>query len=603
LPELKNSCGSLDSRGQSKVWVTFVLPSEQTARLQPGEIRVQLWYDGQASAAGEFTGVAESREVRLIVEAAPTTPMAKQTWRRARAFSAYHLATEEWEAAISDAQAMTKTLPKAYAGSNRKMNRREVLKLGALGLIPSFLGGLLPGRRSGLAEQEENISGPAPSGISLVIKNGTAFVGGKWQTLDMGITDQGRLRLSQVPLLGPRMIDASRKIISPGFIDVLGENSSFPEKTYSIFEKYKLTDGVTTALLMHGGAGEIRKYYTEFGKRPHRTNYGVSTKVMQIRYRYRSLGERCLQVERCLEEGALGVSHSLEYQPETSWEELVEYAKLAKKYDRPLFLHLRHSSRDKELQGVEEAIDLARVTGVRTHIDHLHSTGGTYHMAEALRLIRDAIKTGLEITTCVYPYTYWATYLHSERFAPGWQERYHLTYRDLEIVGKGERLTEESFKIYRKQPGILVAVPPQTMPFETTIDLALAEDFCLISSDGGIQSEPRANNHPRGAGCFATAIRHGLSIGMPLEKILEKFTLLPRRMLRPALDSRGILAEGAVADLTIFDSDQIDGAATNKNPNQFSKGIDAVIVNGALAYHGGELLAEKGQPIAMKSYV
>lgn len=222
-------------------------------------------------------------------------------------------------------------------------------------------------------------------------------------------------------------------------------------------------------------------------------------------------------------------------------------------------------------------------------------------MAEALRMIREANTAGFEITTCVYPYTYWASYLHSERFAPGWQERYQLTYSDLEIVGKGERLTEESFNIYRRKPGILVAVPPHTMPFQTTIDLALAEDFCLISSDGGIQSEPKSNSHPRGAGCFATAIRHGVTIGMPLEKILEKMTVLPRRICRPALDSRGLLEEGAAADLTIFDLDQVDGAATNENPNQFSKGIETVIINGALAYHRGELLSAKGQPIAMKS--
>ena len=48
-------------------------------------------------------------------------------------------------------------------------------------------------------------------------------------------------------------------------------------------------------------------------------------------------------IEKNLDEGALGVSHSLEYQP-APYAELLEYAKLATKYDRPLFLHLRYSS-------------------------------------------------------------------------------------------------------------------------------------------------------------------------------------------------------------------------------------------------------------------
>ncbi len=479
------------------------------------------------------------------------------------------------------------------------MNRREVLKLGALGLVPSFLRRPFEGNAWAGADQQPPPAGTDPTDIPLIIKNGTAYVAGKWQRLDIGVTSDGRLRLSLEPLPGQQTIDATGKVVSPGFIDILADNSSFPEKTYQTFEKYKVTDGVTTALLMHGGADDVEKYYARFGPRPHRINYGVSTKVMNIRMRFKGLKDRCYQVERCLEEGALGVSHSLEYQPNTSWEELVEYGKLAKKYDRPLFLHLRYSDRDRELEGVSEALSLAQATQARIHIDHLHSTGGTYHMAEALGLIREAIRSGLEITACVYPYTYWATYLHSERFGPGWQERYQLTYSDLEVVGTGERLTEESFAQYRNQPGILVAVPPGMMPFATTIDLALAEDFCLIASDGGIEREPRANNHPRGAACFATAIRHALDIGMPLENALEKVTFLPRRVLQPALDDRGVLREGAAADLTIFDPNRIDGAATNENPNQFSRGIEAVVVNGAIAYAQGELQAQNGRPVRL----
>ena len=57
--------------------------------------------------------------------------------------------------------------------------------------------------------------------------------------------------------------------------------------------------------------------------------------------------ERGESFEKNLDEGALGVSHSLEYQP-APYAEMLEYGKLATKYDRPLFLHLRYSSREKE---------------------------------------------------------------------------------------------------------------------------------------------------------------------------------------------------------------------------------------------------------------
>jgi N-acyl-D-aspartate/D-glutamate deacylase len=300
-------------------------------------------------------------------------------------------------------------------------------------------------------------------------------------------------------------------------------------------------------------------------------------------------------IEKYLDEGALGVSHSLEYQP-APYTEMLEYARLAKKYERPMFLHLRYSSSEKELEGVDEAIRLARDSGARIHIDHLHSTGGTFHMDQALEKIRTANAQGSTITTCVYPYSYWATYLSNNRFGAGWQQRYGLSYEDLRIVGSTQRLNARTFAHYRKTSA-LAAVPEGTMPFAKTIDLALKEDFCMIGSDGGIQFEPRANSHPRGAGCFATAIRHALDIGMPLEKILEKMTSLPRSVMLPAMKERGVLEDGAIADLTVFDPATIRGTATVENPNQFSAGIDLVFVNGKLAFKNGQPTARAGLAI------
>ncbi len=428
--------------------------------------------------------------------------------------------------------------------------------------------------------------------LPLVLRGGRSFIDGQWRTVDVGVDEAGKLRIG-IDLRGAETLNVTGRVISPGFIDILADNSTSPETTYEIFEKYKVSDGVTTALQMHGGSPDCGSYYRHFSTLPHSINYGVSTFVMALRARS---GARRL-IEKNLEEGALGVSHSLEYQP-APYAEMLEYAKLAKKYERPMFLHLRYSSSEKELEGVDEAIRLARDSGARIHIDHLHSTGGTFHMEQALEKIRTANAQGLTITTCVYPYSFWATYLSNNRFGPGWQQRYGLTFEDLRIVGSSERLNARSFAHYRKTSA-LAAVPEGTMPLEKTVNLALKEDFCMIGSDGGIQFEPRANSHPRGAGCFATAIRHGLDIGLPLEKILAKMTSLPRRVVAPALKDRGVLDDGAIADLTVFDPATIRGNATIENPNQFSSGIDLVIVNGKMAYKDGQLLAKPG--VAIKS--
>ena len=426
--------------------------------------------------------------------------------------------------------------------------------------------------------------------LPLVLRGGRSFVDGQWRTIDVGIDEAGKLRLG-LSLRGTETLDVSGRVISPGFVDILADNSTSPESTYSIFEKYKVSDGVTTALQMHGGSPDCGAYYRHFARLPHAINYGVSTFVMALRSGRGAKRE----IEKNLDEGALGVSHSLEYQP-APYAEMLEYAKLAKKYERPMFLHLRYSSSEKELEGVDEAIRLAQDSGARVHIDHLHSTGGTFHMEQALEKIRTANAQSLTITTCVYPYSFWATYLNNNRFSVGWEKRYGLNYDDLMIVGSSERLTARSFAHYRKTSA-LAAVPEGTMPLDKTVDLALKEDFCMIGSDGGIQFEPRANSHPRGAGCFATAIRHALDIGVPLEKILHKITALPCSVVQPAMKNRGVLEDGAVADLTVFDPATIRGNATVENPNQFSSGIDLVIVNGKIAFKGGKPEGKHGSAI------
>ncbi len=433
--------------------------------------------------------------------------------------------------------------------------------------------------------------------FKIIIKGGKVFTEGKLKEINIGITDNNLVKLVEGDLKGIKEINANGKIVCAGFIDILADNAANPKQTYRVFEKYKLGDGCTSVLQMHGGDEFPKEYYNYFEKEPHYVNYGIGVFVMRLRNMYGNDLNKCYQmVEKGLKEGALGVCHSLEYQP-TPYEELAVYAKLAKKYDRPIFLHLRYSAKDTELEGVKEAIKLAHETGARVHIDHLHSTGGTFNMEKALEMIQNANNLGMELTTCVYPYSYWATYIASKRFDPGWQERFGLTYTDLTIVGKGTKITAQNFEFYRKQYGVLVAVPEGTLPLEKTINLALQADFCMIGSDGGIESEPRANNHPRGAGCFSTAVRHGIKMGMSMEKILTKVTSLPARLMRPSMNERATIKDGSIADITIFDPNKINGKASVENPNQFSSGIDKVIIGGEIVFEKGAIIKSNGKGI------
>ena len=112
---------------------------------------------------------------------------------------------------------------------------------------------------------------PAWAGISFqdtakirsVLRGGKSFYQDAWQILDVGILESGRLIVGPVnSIKTAEIIDVSGKIVSPGFIDILADNAANPQRTYKIFEKYKVGDGVTTALQMHGGSSNTAAYPT-----------------------------------------------------------------------------------------------------------------------------------------------------------------------------------------------------------------------------------------------------------------------------------------------------------------------------------------------------
>src|SRR5258708_31904983 len=86
------------------------------------------------------------------------------------------------------------------------------------------------------------------STVKTLLRGGRGFYQGKWQILDVGIDENGKLRIAPPnSIQAPETIEINNKIVSPGFIDILSDNASNPQKTYKIVEKYKVTDGVTTA--------------------------------------------------------------------------------------------------------------------------------------------------------------------------------------------------------------------------------------------------------------------------------------------------------------------------------------------------------------------
>jgi N-acyl-D-amino-acid deacylase len=116
---------------------------------------------------------------------------------------------------------------------------------------------------------------------------------------------------------------------------------------------------------------------------------------------------------------------------------------------------------------------------------------------------------------------------------------------------------------------------------EDDVRRILAHPLVMIGSDGLPHDK---HPHPRLWGTFPRVLGHyARDVGLfPLEEAVRKMTALPAERFK--LKDRGRIAQGAYADLVLFDPATVIDAATFEKPIAPAKGIDLLLVNGAVAY-------------------
>ncbi|MGQ9898570.1 MAG: amidohydrolase family protein [Acidobacteriota bacterium] len=136
---------------------------------------------------------------------------------------------------------------------------------------------------------------------------------------------------------------------------------------------------------------------------------------------------------------------------------------------------------------------------------------------------------------------------------------------------------------------------------EDDVVTIMREPFTMVASDARVHRLSVGMPHPRGYGNNARVLRRFVrELGaLRLEDAVRKMTGLPAQTFR--LGRRGLIQEGYIADLVLFDDQTIQDNATYNDPHHFPTGIHAVFVRGVAVLQGGTLTgACPGQPMRRK---
>jgi len=429
---------------------------------------------------------------------------------------------------------------------------------------------------------------------------------------NLGISNGTIKAITTNKLVGATVIDAHGLVVSPGFIDLHQHGQD--EENY----RFKAMDGVTTALELEVGTGDVDAWYAQREQKS-LINYGVSAGHLAARMaamheplKFLPTGDAARRaatdaeikemkqrLEQGLQRGAVAVGFGIQYIPNASRWEILEMFRVASRYGASCHVHLRHAGVKEpasSIQALEEVISAAAITGAPLHVVHIHSTGGPA-TPKLLQMVVEAKAHKLDVTTECYPYIAGMTDIKSAIFDEGWQEVFGIDYKDLQWAATGERLTKDTFDKYRKTGG-MVAVFSMT---EEIVAAAIKSPVTMIASDGILEN---GKGHPRTAGTYSRVLgnyvreQHALT----LMDALTKMTLMPAQRLErrvPSMKNKGRIRLGADADLTIFDPQSIIDRSTFREPAKYSEGVKFVLVNGVLIVKDGRLQSgiHPGRPI------
>jgi N-acyl-D-amino-acid deacylase len=533
-----------------------------------------------------------------------------------------------------------------------------------------------------------------PRRFDVLLINGRIVdgTGAPWFRGDVGIVGD---RISAIGPLSDATaattIDAANLIVAPGFIDLLGQsefNVLVDGRAAS-----KILQGVTTEITGEGSSiapvndrmiGEATPSAAHFGvaidwrtlgdylrrlderSRP-TINVGTFVGAGGIRNYVIGKDDRPAtpaELERmkalvaeAMQQGALGLSTSLQYVPDrfASTDEVVELAKVAARHGGVYFTHQRSESA-RIFESLDEVFAIAERASIPAEIWHLKTAykANFGKMPEVLKRIEGARTRGLDVTANQYPYTrasngldsclpLWAREGGLEKTLtrlkdPATRERIKRDMDDANATGwenqwyganggDGVMLSSVLNNDLRKYEGMTLTEIGRAMgkdPRDAVIDLVIADrgessvitaimseddvrsalkhPLVGVGTDSGAQAEDgklsESKSHPRAWGSFPRILGRYVRDEqlLTLEEAIRKMT--SKAADRVHLSDRGLLRPGMAADITVFDPMVIRDVSTFEDPRHYSVGVKHVFVNGRRVVADGAMTSERpGRPL------
>ena len=510
--------------------------------------------------------------------------------------------------------------------------------------------------------------------------------GAPWFLGDVGIIGD---RIAAVGHLADQSaatrIDATKMVVAPGFIDMLGQsefNVLVDGRAAS-----KITQGVTTEITGEGSSiaplndrlvalrrasfdhfkvaldfRTLGEYFARLDRARPAINLGSFVGAGGVRAYVVGDGQRAatadeisqmkVLVAQAMEQGALGLSTSLQYVPDrfASTDEIVELAKVAAKYGGVYLSHQRSES-GQIMSSLDEVFTVAEKAGIPAEVWHLKTAykANWGRMGEVLKRFEAARARGLDVTANIYPYDRASNGLDAclplwvregglepmltrlkdpllrdrikrdmnDPNAKDWENQWYgsggadgvmlssvldPTLRKWEgktlaqigkEMGKDPRDAVMDLVVAdRSESSVIISIMR-----EDDVRLALSSPLVAIGTDSGAKAEDgplsESKSHPRAWGSFARILGKYVRDEhvLSLEEAIRRFTSRPAT--RVGLSDRGILRPGLKADVTIFDPARIRDVSTFTDPAHYSEGVQHVFVNGKAVVSGGKITAER----------